>query len=112
MTFWEKAQLLSAFATFTKSARDAAPRSPSDIVASFGAPALKVQNVEAHRAELVSKWLERAKAFVQAAQTATVPLALTDCQPPAEIRQQTRSLDEVVLTLPFNCKVEAFPERK
>lgn len=97
LDFWGRSKLVAALVAASK-------KEPREIA--FEAPQLRVADPEAHRAQLTKQWVERARAFGDAAQSPTAPLALGDCSTPGEITQRAISTEEVVLTLTVACKLE------
>lgn len=103
--FWTRTKLIAAFVTLSKREHDA--RKDQLVKVSFEQPNMRVTDPEAFRAKLTKQWVERAKAFADAAQTATTPLALVDCAAPGEIAQRPISNEEVGLTLSVSCRLDA-----
>ena len=62
--------------------------------------------MEAHRAELVKRWVERTRAFAKAAESEKAPLHIVQCDPPQAISQTTISIEQVGLTLPMQCRID------
>jgi len=66
-----------------------------------------VKDAEPHRAKLVARWVTRARAFADAAETEAAQLHLIECTPPGEIEQKVISLEEIALSLAVSCRVDA-----
>lgn len=77
--------------------------------ARFEGPKVVVKNPDAYRAKLVAQWVKRARYSAAAALPADAPLYRIECAPPAEIEQNPISLEEVGLSLPTTCRLEAPP---
>lgn len=111
LDYWKRARMLAAIAKVTD-ALEAAFRGAKDEeakterVARFNEPVVTVKDLEAHRAKLAERWVKRARAFGDAAQTAVAPLHLIDCQVPAQIEQRVISLEEIGLSLPMTCRLD------
>lgn len=75
---------------------------------SFAPCPCAVKQPEAHRAELMKRWVDQAQAFAAAAQGER-PLQLANCTPPGAVEQQVVTLEEVVLKLEMSCQLEAPP---
>jgi hypothetical protein len=105
--FWTRTKLVTAMVTLSKREQDA--RKDQLVKISFEQPNMRVTDPEVHRAKLTKQWVERAKAFGEAAQSSTTPLALVDCVAPGEITQRHISNEEVGLTLAVSCRLDARP---
>jgi hypothetical protein len=118
--YWARSRLIGAI---TKTARDlvdeaqageksngkAAPeRSPRSVPGvHFNEPQLSVKDVDVYRPKLLERWAKKAREFADAVQAASAPLYMVDCAPPAAIEQKPISLEEIGLTLPVSCRVDA-----
>jgi len=116
LDYWKRGRMLAAIAKVTraveasfKEAKDEEPKRERG--ARFNEPAVTVKDLEAHRAKLAEQWVRRARAFGDAAQTATAPLHLVDCAVPALIEQRVISLEEVGLSLPMTCRLDVLGRR-
>jgi hypothetical protein len=116
LDYWKRGRLLAAVAKVTgaieasfKEARD--EETKRERGARFNEPAVTVKDLETHRAKLAEQWVKRARAFGDAAQTATAPLNLVDCAVPAQIEQRVISLEEVGLSLPMTCRLDVIGRR-
>ncbi len=103
--FWERARLLTSMQRLSGLVSEQGLGKEGAIAASFGVPNPGVANPEAHREELVRVWTERVHAFAKAAQSGAAPLAVTDCNPPVLVTQRPLSIEQVALSLPFNCRL-------
>jgi hypothetical protein len=106
LDFWGRSRLVSALVAASRKDVDAHLEGPAKV--SFETPQMRVVDPEAHRAALTKQWIERARAFAEAAQGPSQgPLALVDCQAPGEIAQHHVSTEEVALTLSIACRLDA-----
>jgi hypothetical protein len=85
---------------------DKAKETKPAIESAFNTPVLKVRDPEAHRAELIKRWVERTRAFARGAESNGAPLELVDCAPPAGITQRAISVEEVGLSLAVTCRLD------
>jgi len=97
LDFWARTKLVAALVGASK-------KEGAGVV--FEAPQLRVADPESHRPRLTKQWVERARAFGDAAQSPTAPLALSECTTPGEIMQKSISTEEVALTLTVACKLD------
>lgn len=114
--YWARAKVLDGivrasgrFTADVVSAKDEKER--TRVVSTIGAPLLKVKDAEAHRAALTKRMIDQSRALA----TEVDPrgkLALEDCAMPQPVQQAVVGPEEVVLSLPLQCKVQAGPERK
>jgi hypothetical protein len=72
----------------------------------FEAPEPVVADPEAYRPALIKAWVERAKAFAEAAQSPVAPLSIVDCDVPGPVAQSAASMDDVELTLAIRCRID------
>ena len=107
--YWARAKLVAGLVEASRkqdalvpSAGEGAP----EIDVAFGAPEIKLRDPESHRAELVKRWVERARAFARVAESQTAPLHLVSCEPPNAITQTPISLEQVGLALPVSCRID------
>jgi hypothetical protein len=103
--YWSRSKMLASVAAIAKKEIDAHANTSAKV--SFEAPRMQVGNAEMHRAKLTKQWVERARAFGDAAQTGGAPLMLLDCSTPGEITQRPISTEEVGLTLTVSCRLDA-----
>jgi len=107
--YWARSRLLAALAQATAELGARRESTKSAPERRFSAPAITVKDPETYRQKLTERWIARARAFAEAAQSAATPLSLVDCAPPARIEEQPISLEEVGLSLPLNCRIDARP---
>lgn len=105
MDYWARSKLVAAFVAASRKEADARKDQPLKI--SFEAPNMRVTDPEVFRGKLTKQWVERAKAFAEAAQSSTSPLLLVDCAAPGEIAQRHVSNEEVSLTLSVSCRLDS-----
>jgi len=102
---WARARLLATLIAAAE--RLAQPASDDDLRAvSFATPELVLLDPEPYRAELVKRWVERARGFAAAAQVDSAPLVIRECAPPGPIVQSSPAFDEVSLELTFTCRID------
>lgn len=121
LDYWRRGRLLAAIAKVTgaveRSFKEATNKelkegeAKIERAARFNEPAVTVKDLEVHRAKLVEKWVKRARAFGDAAQSGAAPLQLVDCAVPAQIEQRVISLEEVGLSLPITCRLDVLSAR-
>ncbi|MGZ5968482.1 MAG: SIMPL domain-containing protein [Polyangiales bacterium] len=110
LDFWGRSKLVSALVASSRKDVDAHLEGPAKV--SFETPQMRVHDPEVHRPALTKQWIERARAFAEAAQGPSQgPLALVDCQAPGEIAQHHVSTEEVALTLSIACRLDARPSK-
>ncbi len=108
--YWARAKLVAGLVDASSkkpfalipSAGEVAP----EIEVAFGSPEIKLRDPESFRAELVKRWVERARAFARVAESQTAPLHLVSCEPPNAITQTHLSLEQVGLSLPVSCRID------
>lgn len=105
--YWARAQLLAkawaALRLLDDENKD--PKKATEF--SFSGGAATVRDPEQARAELIAQWVERAKAFATAAQSAQASLHLLHCAPPGDVQQRSVDLMTVQLALKQTCTLEA-----
>lgn len=110
LDFWGRSRLVSALVAASRKDVDAHLEGPAKV--SFETPQMRVIDPEVHRGALTKQWIERARAFAEAAQGPSQgPLALVDCQAPGDIGQHHVSTEEVALTLSIACRLDARPAK-
>ncbi len=107
LDFWGRAELVATLTRLGMQEAAAAEKANTGLRASFDFPSAQVRNPEAHRAELTTRWVERARAFMFQAQSERAPLQVVNCEPPGQVTQQSLSVDEVVLSLAVSCRLDA-----
>lgn len=105
LDYWARSKLVSAMVAASRREMDA--RKDPPITVSFENPYMRVVDPEVHRPKLTKQWVERARAFADAAQSTSTPLALVDCAAPGEIAQRSISNEEVGLSLSVSCRLDA-----
>ena len=63
----------------------------------------------------VKRWVARARAFADVAQSPHAPLAVVDCDVPASVEQNPISVVEVQLSLHIRCRIDTpahFPKSR
>jgi len=108
LDYWARSRLLASLSQATKEIADAA-RAVKDGYrgSSFDQMRPLVKDPEAFRPKLTERWIQRARAFAEAAQAQPAPLYLSDCAPPGQIEQKVISLEEIGLSLAVSCKIDA-----
>jgi hypothetical protein len=107
LDFWARSRLLASVAKVTRELSGQLRSSKPERMARFNEPSVVVLDPEVHRAKLTEAWIKRSREFAAAAQASPAPLYLLDCAPPARIEQLPISLEEVGLTLPMTCRIDA-----
>lgn len=108
LDYWARSRMVAAIAQATRELADATKDvKDGSRGARFDEPRPAVKDAEPHRAKLVARWVTRARAFAEAAETETAQLHLIECTPPGEIEQKVISLEEIGLSLPVSCRVDA-----
>lgn len=107
LDFWGRSALVAGLMKVGDQEAAAVEKADGGLRASFGLPEAQVREPEAHRAELMKRWVERARAFMALAQSdKESPLLITDCEPPGAVKQQEVSVDAVVVSLAVNCRLD------
>ena len=78
---------------------------------SFGAVEALVSQPEAHRAELLRRFVSRVRELAEAAGSPEAPLRAVDCSLPGPVQQSPVSLEEVGLSLHVHCRLDVVPEK-
>ncbi|MFY0528061.1 hypothetical protein ACN28I_34525 [Archangium gephyra] len=105
--FWGRSALVATLVQVGSQEAAAAEKENTGLRATFGFPEARVRDPERQRAELMNRWVERARGFISQAQTERAPLQLAGCEPPGAVKQETVSVDEVVLSLAVSCRLDA-----
>lgn len=105
--FWARSALVATLVRVATQEAASAEKANTGLRATFGFPEARVRDPEARRDELMKRWVERARGFIAQAQSERAPLQLVGCEPPAEVKQQPVSVDEVVLSLAVSCRLDA-----
>lgn len=107
--YWARARLVASLVSASKAKEPlvaVAGEGQPDIDVAFGAPELKVRDPESHRAELIKRWVERARGFASAAESQAAPLSIVNCEPPATINVTPISVEQVALSLSVQCRID------
>lgn len=107
--YWARTRVLTSLVEASNDPKPLLPPPPEDqpqLDAAFGAPEVKLRNPEAHRAELIKRWVERTRAFARTTESEKAPLNVVSCEPPQGISQTHISIEQVGLTLPVQCRVD------
>jgi hypothetical protein len=106
--YWSRAALMSKINALTTPPvappKKEAEEETAKAIIGFSAPRFLVRDPEKHRAELMKKWVERAKAFSEATGGG---LRFKNCEPPAAIAQSPISFEEIALSLRMACQLDA-----
>ncbi|HEY0096763.1 MAG TPA: hypothetical protein VGB96_20695 [Archangium sp.] len=105
--FWGRSALVATLVRVGSQEAAAAEKGNTGLRATFGFPEARVRDPEARRAELMKRWVERARGFISQAQSEQAPLQLVGCEPPGAVKQELVSVDEVVLSLAVSCRLDA-----
>lgn len=106
MDWWNRAQISAAVSVLSRSLSVEARKQKPVIDVIFQQPAALVRDPEKHRAELLRRWVARARELAAIAQSEGAPLYVVDCDPPGDVAQHAVSVDEVRLTLDLGGKVD------
>ena len=110
--YWARARLVASLVEASRKFDAAVPSAGEgapELEVAFGSPEIKLRDPEAHRPELVKRWVERARAFARVAESERAPLHLVSCEPPSAITQTHISLEQVGLALPVTCRIDVAP---
>jgi len=107
LDFWGRSALVATLVRVGSQEAAAAEKENTGPRATFGFPVAQVREPEARRDELMKRWVERARGFISQAQSERAPLQLAGCEPPGTVKQETVSVDEVVLSLAVSCRLDA-----
>jgi hypothetical protein len=99
LDFWGRAALVAALAEVGAKESATLEKAEGPLRASFSDPRAQLREPEAYRAELMKRWVARTRDFIEQARSERTALQFVHCDPPDEVKQQTRSLDEVSLSL-------------
>ena len=109
LDYWKRSELLITVAQTIRTFARANEVQPDDEKherrVMFGHSRVIVRDPEAFRAQLIERWVARARAFAAAVQSNEAPLHIPDCVPPGEIVQREHSLEEVGLHLTVTCRL-------
>lgn len=110
MDWWNRAQLSAAVTVLGRTLSIEARKQKPLIEVVFQQPAALVRDPERHRAEVLRRWVTRAKELAVLAQDEKAPLHVLGCDPPGDVVQTPVSVDEVRLTLDVSGRVDALRE--
>lgn len=108
--FWVRTQLHASLIEAAQRLIDAYSGQDGVRAVSFETPEAQLADPEQHRAELIERWVARARQFASAAQAGSAPLVIRDCTPPAQVVQTSHSFDEVSLELAIGCRIDVAGE--
>ncbi|ATB29164.1 SIMPL domain-containing protein [Melittangium boletus] len=78
----------------------------------FGAVEALVARPEAHREELLRRFVARVQETAAALGSAQAPLSVVECSPAGAVEQTPFSLEEVGLSLPISCQLGGAPSER
>lgn len=107
MDWWNRAQLSAAVSVLGRTLSMEARKQKPVIEVVFQQPAALVRDPERHRAEVLRRWVARARELASLAQDERAPLHVLGCDPPGDVVQTPVSVDEVRLTLDVSGRVDA-----
>ncbi len=107
MDWWNRAQLAAAVTVLGRTLSIEARKQKPVIEVVFQQPAALVRDPERHRAEVLRRWVTRARELAAMAQDERAPLHVLGCDPPGDVLQTPVSVDEVRLTLDVSGRVDA-----
>ncbi len=107
MDWWNRAQLSAAVTVLGRTLSIEARKQKPLIEVVFQQPAALVRDPERYRAEVLRRWVTRARELAALAQDERAPLHVLGCDPPGDVVQTPVSVDEVRLTLDVSGRVDA-----
>jgi hypothetical protein len=108
--FWARSQLYVAIVETAQRVVAAYETQDGLRAVSFETPAFRIADPEAQRAELIQRWVERARQFAAAAQSEQALLFIRSCAPPGPVVQKSTAFDEVSLELAIDCRIDTKSE--
>ncbi len=105
--WWARAQLSAAVSVLSRTLAAEARKQKPVIEIAFQQPVALARDPERHRAEILRRWVARAKELAALAQSEQCPLHLVACEPPGEITQTPVSVEEVRLSIALDGRVDA-----
>jgi len=110
MDWWSRAQLSAAVTVLGRTLALEARKQKPVIEVVFQQPTALVRDPERFRAEVLRRWVTRARELAALAQDEKAPLHVLGCEPPGDVVQTPVSVDEVRLTLDLIGRVDALRE--
>ncbi|RJS15794.1 hypothetical protein DRW03_32445 [Corallococcus sp. H22C18031201] len=107
MDFWGRSELMARLIQVAKTT--AAESEKQGVRLYFSAPEPSLRDADAHRADLLRRWVERTRSFTLSAQSEAAPMGPVECSTPEAVQQRPVSLEEVALTLPVSCRLAVLP---
>jgi hypothetical protein len=106
LDFWGRSQLVAALLRVGHQTRATAQEAKAGLTFTFYAPSAQLRDPEVHRADLMKRWVARARSLATEAQgNERAPLQLAGCAPPGRVEQKSITLEEVALTLAVTCEL-------
>ncbi len=106
MDWWNRAQLSAAVSVLGRTLALEARKQKPVIEVVFQQPAALVRDPERYRAEVLRRWVTRARELATMAQDEKATLHVVACDPPGDVVQTPVSVDEVRLTLDVTGRVD------
>jgi len=106
LDYWGRAELLVKAAALAREVEEESKDPKKGVSINLGSPTPLVRNTDGLRAELIRRWVEDARAFAAAAQSAGAPLHLLRCDPPGSVEQRPLGIGGVGLWLRQNCAID------
>jgi hypothetical protein len=107
LDFWSRSALVAALVRVGHQTRTAADEAKAGLTFSVYEPTAQLRDPETHRADLLKRWVARARSLATEAQgNERAPLQLAGCAPPGRVEQKTITLEEVALTLAVQCQLQ------
>lgn len=111
LDFWGRSTLVAELLQVGHQTQAAmAAAKDSGLSFTFYEPSAQVKDPEAHRADLMKRWVARSRSLVSEAQHEGAPLQLVGCTPPGRVEQRPVTLEEVALTLTVTCQLQVGPQ--
>lgn len=104
--WWSRAQLAAAVTVLSRALAAEARKQKPVIEVGFQQPVALVRDPERHRAEVIRRWVSRAKELAALAQSAEAPLHIVACEPPGDVVQHPVSVEEVRLTVALDGRID------
>lgn len=105
--WWTRAQLAAAVTVLSRTLAAEARKQKPVIEITAQQPVALVREPDRLRAELLRRWVERARELSALAQSERAPLHIVRCDPPGDVVQTPVSLDEVRLSIPLEGVLDA-----
>lgn len=106
LEFWARSSRVGTLTRLCSAAQGDSRQSKKLPRFSFGNHEALVAQPEAHRAELLRRFVTRVRELAAAVGSPEAPLHVVDCSAPGPVEQSPVSLEEVGLSLPVHCRLD------